>query len=92
VTYLIDTDWVVDYLKGVTDAVSLIPVLQPDGIAISVFTFTEVYEGIYGGRDPIKSEQSFRAFLRVVPVIGVNRTIARETARIRLDLKARPVS
>ena len=88
-TYLVDTDWVVDYLKGLADAVSLIPSLQPDGVAISIITFTEVYEGIYGGRDPIESERLFRAFLRIARVIGINRTVGRQAARIRLDLRRR---
>ena len=44
-SYLIDSDWVADYLRGRPDAVALLPTL--DGRAISLITFGEIYEGIY---------------------------------------------
>jgi hypothetical protein len=46
VTYLVDTDWVVDYLAGVPEARTLIATLLPDGIAVSIVTYVEVYEGM----------------------------------------------
>ena len=51
-SYLVDSDWVADYLKGRSGAVSLLDGLFCDGIAISIITFGEVYEGIYYGSDP----------------------------------------
>jgi len=50
--YLVDSDWVVDYLAGKQQAVSLLTFVWPDGIAISLITLGEIYEGIYYGRDP----------------------------------------
>lgn len=92
--YLLDTDWVVDYLVGSSDARSLLLRLQPEGIAISVVTFTEVYEGVYASRDPRRAERGFREFLRLTTVLPFSRTIAKRTARIRRDLRRsrRPIT
>ena len=43
-TYLIDSDLVVDWLKGRSDAQTLLHTLAPDGLAISLITYGEVYE------------------------------------------------
>ena len=42
--YLIDSDWVTDYLRGQPEANVLLNRLRPDGIAISAVAVAEVYE------------------------------------------------
>jgi tRNA(fMet)-specific endonuclease VapC len=81
--YLVDSDWIADYLKGRAAAVGLLESLLPDGIAISIISFAEVYEGIYYGRDRPRYEASFRQFLRGVEVLGITRSIARRFAVLR---------
>lgn len=49
-SYLLDTDRIVEYLKGRKDAIQLITSLRYEGLAISLITYGEVYEGIYRGR------------------------------------------
>ncbi len=58
-TYLVDSDVVADYLKGRTHAMTLLDTLFPDGIAISIVTFAEVYEGIHYGHDPVHYKEVF---------------------------------
>jgi tRNA(fMet)-specific endonuclease VapC len=87
VKYLVDTDWVADYLKGYRNAVTLLDRLLSDGLAVSIITFGEVYEGIYYGSDPKHNEAIFRRFLKGVRVLGVTRSIARQFALIRGDLR-----
>jgi len=86
-SYLIDTDWVIDHLTGVAGAHALISALASDGVAISIITFSEVYEGIYTSRDPERAEHSFQTFLRGVRVLGISREVARQNARIRGELR-----
>ena len=50
--YLIDTDWAVDVLHGRPDAVQTLIDLAPAGLAVSVITYGELYEGAYYARDP----------------------------------------
>ena len=86
-TYLIDTDWAVEYLKGRPAATQLLQALQPQGLAISMITFGEIYEGIYFGTNPQQSERSFKQFLRVIDVIPLSRQIMRRFARLRGELR-----
>ena len=85
--YLVDSDWVVDYLIGKQQAIDLLSSVFRDGVAISLITFGEIYEGIYYGRDPKRSEAVFRQFLRSVDVLPLNRSIMQQFARIRVDLR-----
>jgi tRNA(fMet)-specific endonuclease VapC len=87
-TYLVDSDWVAEYLKGRATAVNLLDSLFEEDLAISIITFGEIYEGIYYGTDPQNNELVFRSFLRGVRVLGINRTIARRFALIRGKLRA----
>ncbi len=85
--YLVDSDWIVDYLAGRQHAIDLLSSLANEGMAISLITFGEIYEGIYYGRDPQRSEEGFRKFLRGVDVLPLNRTIMQRFARIRGELR-----
>jgi tRNA(fMet)-specific endonuclease VapC len=85
--YLVDSDWVADYLKGRSRAVMLLDGLLPDGIAMSVITFGEIYEGIYYGSEPRHNEMIFRRFLQGVSILDITRPIARHFAIIRGSLR-----
>lgn len=41
--YLVDTDWVVDYLTGQKAAGDFFATLLQSGIAISILSFSEIY-------------------------------------------------
>jgi len=80
--YLIDSDWLADYLKGRAAAQTLLESLFPDGLAISIITYAEVYEGIYWGRDRQLHEVGFRSFIQAAPVLSLTRAIARRYAAV----------
>ena len=63
------------------------PQLPKEGIAVSLITYGEIYEGIYYGRDPQKSEEGFRKFLRGVTILPLNRSIMQRFGHIRGDLR-----
>lgn len=88
-SYLVDSDRVAWYLKGRPEAVSLLDDLASHGLAISLITYGELYEGIYYGATPRLSEQGFQAFLKLVDVLPLNRSIMRRFARIRGELRQR---
>jgi predicted nucleic acid-binding protein len=85
-SYLVDSDWVADWLHGKPPAVELLTTLAPAGLAISLITYGEIYEGIYFGRDPKQSERVFRQFLRPVAVLPLTKPIMRRFTRIRGQL------
>lgn len=93
-SYLIDTDWVIDYLIGRHEARQLLAKLWPDDLAISIITYLEILDGIRGGRDPRQHALTFRRFLKDVHVYGLSRPIAERTAdtRIALRRQRRPIN
>ncbi|MCP5006044.1 MAG: type II toxin-antitoxin system VapC family toxin [Planctomycetes bacterium] len=54
--YLIDTDWTIHYLNGKQNIVDQLISLRKEGLAISVTSLAEVYEGIYYSLDPKTSQ------------------------------------
>jgi tRNA(fMet)-specific endonuclease VapC len=88
-THLLDSDWVADYLKGRDHAVQIVASLYAAGLAISIITYAEVYEGVYYGRERQRYERIYREFLRGVDVLGINRSVARRFAIVRGALRAR---
>ena len=87
--YLLDSDWVVDHLNERQDAVRLLAALVDDGLAISLMTYGEIYEGILYARRWEASEAAFLSFLRWVRVLAPDEAIMRRFAGIRGDLRAR---
>ena len=89
--YLVDTDWVIHYLNGQPLIVSRLQELQTQGLAVSVVTLAELYEGVYYSRDPEKQERDLNDFLRGVSVEGVDeetaKTFGRERGRLRAKKK-----
>lgn len=92
-SYLVDSDIVADWLRGRSSAVTLLSELTADGIAISLITYGEIYEGIYFGYDSQRNEQGFKDFLRTVNVLPLNRLIMRRFAHLRGTLRqqGRPI-
>jgi predicted nucleic acid-binding protein len=94
VKYLVDSDIVADALKSIVYATDLLKLLYPAGVAISIVTYSEIYEGIYGSYDPRPRERNFRAFLRGVAVLPCSRAVARRNAMVRRQQRQlkRPVT
>jgi tRNA(fMet)-specific endonuclease VapC len=87
-TYLVDTDWIIDFLKGKGPAVQLLESLAQEGAALSLITYGEIYEGIYYGKNRRRHEEGFTALLQVVEVLSLDQPILEEFARIRGQLRA----
>lgn len=88
-SFLIDSDVVIDYFAAQADAIDMMPGLRRSGIAISAVTYMEVVEGVTGRVEPRRGQQALRAFMRGTRVIVVSRPIAERAAAIRLELRRR---
>lgn len=86
--YLVDTDWVIHYLNGHEGVQERLDTLAPSGIAASVITLAEVYQGVFYARDPEGKELQFMRFLAGCEVLGLNDTICRLFAQERGRLTA----
>ena len=87
-TYLVDSDYVADYLKGRQQAVNTLKTILAEGICISIITYAEIYEGIYYGYHRAAHEAGFRRFLQIVPVVLITHPVARQFAMIRGSLRS----
>ena len=86
--YLIDTDWVINWLHGVQRVINRVEQLRPDGIAISVISIAELYDGVFGGTDPARKEQELLDFLaRGIARLDVDSATATLFARERSRLR-----
>jgi tRNA(fMet)-specific endonuclease VapC len=85
--YLVDTDWVIDHLNQIERVVNRLRELRPQGLALSIASLAELYEGVHYSRDPEQSRQALDAFLEDVTVLGIDEEICkifgRERGRLR---------
>jgi Predicted nucleic acid-binding protein, contains PIN domain len=73
---LIDTDIVIDFLRGDNQAISHFK-SQSDSICFSAITVAEIYAGIKGKKEESEVERLFSIF----PVITTTNEIAREAGK-----------
>ena len=90
--YLIDTDWIIDHLKGVDRVIRKLEQLASEGMAMSVISLAEIYEGVYYSKDPVKSQQLLEEFLAPdLKVLNVGQEICKifgkERGRLRQQKK-----
>jgi predicted nucleic acid-binding protein len=53
-SYLLDTDWIIHYLNGYREVVKKLSTLRNEGLAISIVSLAELYEGVYYSTRPVK--------------------------------------
>jgi tRNA(fMet)-specific endonuclease VapC len=86
--YLIDTDWVINHLKGEKRVVRKLEELAPEGMAMSVISLAEIYEGVYYSKDPAKSQQLLKEFLAPdLKVLNVDQEVCKIFGRERGKLR-----
>ncbi len=86
--YLIDTDWVIDHLRLVAPVTTRLAELTPEGLALSIVSLAELYEGVYYSRDPVQSEEVLKSFLNPdLQILGIDeetcQIFGRERGRLR---------
>jgi len=62
-SFLIDTDWVIDHFNGVAHVSQRLKDLQPQGLGLSVVSAAELREGAYFSRNPKRSQETLEGFL-----------------------------
>jgi len=89
VAYLIDTDWIIDYLNDREPVASRLEELRGEGVGISIISLAELYEGVYNSRDPEDSENKLLGFLSGVTILGIDEGICRTFGKERGKLRKR---
>ena len=85
--YLVDTDWVIHYLNGDHSIRERLDEVRHEGVAVSIVTLAEVYEGVSQSPDAVAEELAFLRFLGGFEVLGLGDDICKlfgfERARLR---------
>jgi tRNA(fMet)-specific endonuclease VapC len=85
-SYLLDTDWIVDVLNGQEKAIHTVLELAPAGLAISIITYGELYEGAAFTDEPQPALTGLRSFLKGKAILPLTQPIMERFAQIRGSL------
>ena len=85
--YLVDTDLVIDHLADIPEAQQLLDKLAPEGIAISIITYMEAYQGVIRSVNAKEAHAKFQIFRRSIPVLPFSLTVAKRCTALREQLK-----
>lgn len=61
--YLVDSDWIIDCLRGDQKAAAVLLGVVREGLAVSIISVAEIYEGAYGLPDSAPHMETLRSFL-----------------------------
>ena len=85
--YLLDTNQVVYYLRQETRVIDDLQSRRGEGLAVSIISAAELYEGIFRATNPEEAERALKDFLSEVTVLSIDEEVARifgqERARLR---------
>jgi tRNA(fMet)-specific endonuclease VapC len=84
--YLLDTDWVVDILNEQENAIHTAVEIASAGLAISIITYGELYEGAAFAHDPAPALSGLRSFLKGKAILPLTQPIMERFAKIRGSL------
>ncbi|HLH75118.1 MAG TPA: type II toxin-antitoxin system VapC family toxin [Chloroflexota bacterium] len=84
---MIDTNWVIPHLVGDPKATELLMALAADGIAISVITYLEAFQGTLREPDLTLAQKRLTIFLEATPLLLVTPEVARRCAQVRETLR-----
>ena len=81
--YLLDTDWVIDLLNNQAPAVQALPTLTAAGVAISLITYGETFEGAYYARNQSAALVALQRFLAGVQLLPLSPPIVEQFGILR---------
>jgi tRNA(fMet)-specific endonuclease VapC len=87
-SYLIDTDWLIDALLGMPRAVATLERLSDHDLGVSIISYGELFEGAVGAADPRERLAHYRAFLDRFTTIPLSDSVMERFAWTRRDLRA----
>ncbi len=81
--YLLDTDWVIDLLNNQASAVHALPAMAAEGVAISIITYGELFEGAFYARDRSAALAALQHVLDGVQILTISTPIAERFGVLR---------
>jgi tRNA(fMet)-specific endonuclease VapC len=87
VRYLVDSDWLINAMSGRPIALNTLDHLSASGLAVSIVTVAEIFEGAFSTDAPEETLMAFRHFLSAFPQISLTDPIVERFARVRASLR-----
>lgn len=87
ITFLVDSDWLIDAANGRKEAVEFLSDRSEGGLAVSIIAIGEVYEGAFRSTEPMEHLQLLRRFLAEFPVVNLDDAIVAEFGSLRAWLR-----
>lgn len=84
---LVDTDWLIDGLRGQPTALSVFEARREEGLGVSMVTVGEVYESAYSSPQSDTHIATLHAFLALFTVLPINDETMRHFGRLRAMLR-----
>jgi tRNA(fMet)-specific endonuclease VapC len=91
VRYLLDTDAVVDVLRGRHRVAERLAQVSPEDVGVSAMTLAELLYGSCCSSDAARSEREVRRFVEAIRVIPFGRNAAAAHAQIGYALRQRNI-
>lgn len=86
-SYLIDTDVLIDGLQRRVSTVELLHTRAPHGVAITIISVGEIYEGAFATTDAARHMANARTFVQDILVLGLTDNVMEVFARERAALR-----
>jgi tRNA(fMet)-specific endonuclease VapC len=88
-SYILDSDWLINALAGRRRAIAPLELLSSQRIGVSVITLAEVFQQAFESSNPEAYLDNFRGFIAPFRIIPVTEPIAVRFAEIRALLTRR---
>ncbi len=85
--YLVDSDVLIDALNGRSDVIEWLRQHSDDGLAISIISLGEIYDGAVSSPDPERHVTDAQGFLAPFLALQLSDAIMLQFARLRVDLR-----
>jgi tRNA(fMet)-specific endonuclease VapC len=86
--YLIDTSWAIRHLRGLATYTEKLSALESSGLAISVITLAELYEGVARSSNPARAGAALDAFVSGVRILLVDEGTARAFGKLSAQMRS----
>jgi len=79
-------------LRGKEPFVSELKKYQQKGLAVSIITVAELYEGVFRSGDPKEKEKALMNFLKSITVLNITKPVVRLFGKKRADLRKKGIT
>jgi predicted nucleic acid-binding protein len=86
--YLVDSNVVIDHLMAVPEASAILESLTAKGLAISIVTYMEAFQGIERSPEVAQAREKFQAFTDGILILPFSFAVAERCARLRETLRS----